>query len=81
MPTRSCIMCRRKNEKENLIRIANLDGKVVIDKLQKVNSRGVYFCNNKECISKFINLYNKGKMNLNINLNTEELIQVLNELK
>ena len=47
MPTRSCIMCRRKNEKEDLIRIANLDGKVVIDKLQKVNSRGVYFCNNK----------------------------------
>lgn len=81
MPTRSCIMCRRKDEKEKLIRIAKQNGKLVVDKLQKVNSRGIYFCNNKECISKFIKLCNKGKINLNINLNIEELIQVLNELK
>ncbi len=51
--TRTCIACRNKNNKSNLIRIVNtIDNGVVIDFKQDLQGRGAYICKNKECFDK-----------------------------
>ena len=35
MPTRSCVVCKKRDEKKNLIRIVSIEGKAIIDKNQK----------------------------------------------
>ena len=32
MPTRSCVVCKKRDEKKNLIRIVSIEGKAIIDK-------------------------------------------------
>lgn len=52
---RTCIGCRKKENKHNLIRIVNnkTDG-VMIDKMQKIEGRGAYICKSEECLNKAI---------------------------
>ena len=51
-PVRSCIVCRKKEDKHNFIRIVrNVQGKVLLDPEQKMNGRGAYICRNPECIT------------------------------
>ena len=57
IPERMCVMCRHMKPKNELIRIVNGDGGVVIDTTGKLNGRGVYLCKCAECISKAV----KGK--------------------
>lgn len=52
--TRTCIACRKKATKDELIRIVSIDKKPVIDKNGKINSRAIYLCNNKECYTKLL---------------------------
>ena len=48
-PTRTCIICRTKNDKGDLIRlVSDKDGNVIYDKNQKINTRAIYFCKNKD---------------------------------
>lgn len=49
---RTCIACRTKDIKANLIRIVAVDGIASVDETKKANTRGMYLCNNKECIKK-----------------------------
>ena len=52
---RTCMACRCKFEKGNLLRIVKEpNGKISIDESHKVNGRGMYICKNKECINKAI---------------------------
>lgn len=82
MPTRSCVVCRTKNEKANLLRIVCNEKKQAIwDKNQKVNSRAIYFCHKKECIEKAIKIIEKGKLKLKIGINNNSLEVLLNEIK
>ena len=52
MPTRMCVCCRRKGEKDSFFRVAQKDKKYVFDKEMKIQARGVYVCKTKECIEK-----------------------------
>ena len=67
--TRTCIGCRKKDNKRNLIRIANSKQKgLVLDIEQKAPGRGAYICKNEECLNKV--LKNKS---LKINIDEENL--------
>ena len=51
---RTCIACRTRKEKGELLRIV-ADGNIaVIDESQKQNTRGMYICNDKACINKLL---------------------------
>ena len=53
-PLRTCIVCRKKGEKENFIKIVkNKNGEVAIEKDKKLDGRGAYICKNIECAKKF----------------------------
>lgn len=54
-PERMCMSCRSKAVKESLIRIVkDKNGQINIDNSKKQDGRGMYICNNKECIEKAI---------------------------
>ena len=54
IPERMCVVCRQMKPKNELIRVVNSDGIVVVDKTGKLNGRGVYLCKCRECISKAV---------------------------
>lgn len=81
MPTRSCIICRKKDEKKNLIRIAkDVNDTAIFDKEQKINSRAIYFCSDKKCIERFFKLKQNGKLNINFKVDMRSLEKVLSEI-
>ena len=50
---RTCIVCRRKDDKNNFIKIVrNKNGQIELDSHQNKNGRGCYLCNNSDCIEK-----------------------------
>lgn len=50
-PIRSCVSCKRKSDKKELLRFVSLfDNELVCDIRQKLQSRGVYLCADKKCI-------------------------------
>ena len=57
-PQRMCVGCRQMKDKSALVRVVCLDGVAVVDKTQKAQARGVYFCKNPDCIKRA--LKNKG---------------------
>ncbi|RKX63188.1 MAG: DUF448 domain-containing protein [Thermodesulfobacteriota bacterium] len=60
MPERTCIVCRKKLPKKELLRFCVKDNQIVLDKTQKEGGRGAYFCS--ECISKIKNLKVRRKL-------------------
>lgn len=46
---RTCIACRRVANKDELIRLANVQGQVVADLLGRLGGRGVYVCALESC--------------------------------
>ncbi len=54
-PQRTCMGCNIKKDKKELIRIVkNKSGQITIDKSGKLEGRGAYICDNKECLEKVI---------------------------
>ncbi len=54
VPVRTCVSCRSKKAKEELIRLViNKDNRVVIDKLKRENGRGIYLCDDASCMERF----------------------------
>ncbi len=53
-PTRTCIACRKQNDKNNLIRIVKSGDSIKLDLTGKLNGRGAYICNDINCIEKCI---------------------------
>ena len=52
---RTCVACRTKNIKDNLLRIvADENSNAVLDETQKMNTRAIYICNNKNCINRLL---------------------------
>ncbi len=78
--TRTCIACRKKANKSELIRIVAKDNRAIIDVNQKENSRGIYVCDNKECIKKLLKMKNISKVIKN-KIKAESLIKLLNEME
>jgi uncharacterized protein len=52
IPERSCVICRKKTCKEELLRFVILESEIVFDIKRKVSSRGYYVCNENSCIEK-----------------------------
>ena len=52
IPERMCVICRQMFPKNQLIRIVNTPGGVVVDKTGKLNGRGIYLCKSKSCLNK-----------------------------
>lgn len=50
-PVRTCVACRRKGEKGELIKLANTPAGVVLDYLEKFPGRGAYVCVDISCIT------------------------------
>lgn len=48
---RRCIACRQSKLQNQMLRIAKINDKFIIDKLNKLGGRGAYICNNSECLS------------------------------
>lgn len=53
VPTRQCICCRTKGEKNSFLRVIRTkDGEYRLDLTGKMNGRGAYICKNDECMEK-----------------------------
>jgi len=52
MPERSCVSCRKKGTKEELLRLVVGPSGVVIDYSGRLPGRGAYLCPEKSCIEK-----------------------------
>lgn len=78
---RTCIACRSKKQKEELIRIVSEDGKAKIDKTGKSNTRAIYICNNKACINRLLKAKDITKVVKikTTNENVKELLENLGE--
>jgi hypothetical protein len=49
-PERMCVVCRTRQPKERLVRVARLpDGQVVVDETAKGPGRGAYVCARRAC--------------------------------
>lgn len=49
IPVRECIVCGKKIEKNDLVRIASKDNKIFVDFSCKAGGRGAYICKNPDC--------------------------------
>lgn len=82
--TRTCIGCRTKKDKDNLVRIViNKTGSIEVDLEQKKDGRGAYICKSEECFAKAEKgnrLKNALKTNIN-NKKYEELRGVIFDRK
>lgn len=55
MPQRTCVGCMQKKDKKDLIRIVkNKQNEVFIDKTGKKEGRGIYICDDIQCLEKAI---------------------------
>jgi predicted RNA-binding protein YlxR (DUF448 family) len=50
IPMRTCIGCREQKPKSSMTRIAFYEGELSVDTTGKAKGRGVYLCNDPECI-------------------------------
>ena len=49
IPQRSCVVCKNKRDKRELIRLVNTDNVVEVDPRGKKAGRGAYLCSRFEC--------------------------------
>lgn len=48
-PQRSCVVCREKKDKRELTRLVVANEKLQVDVSGKMNGRGAYLCDDREC--------------------------------
>ena len=58
VPMRTCIACRKVQDKREMYRIVKSGDKISLDKTGKANGRGAYICKDEECFKKL----KKGKL-------------------
>ena len=53
VPQRTCVVCREKKDKRDLLRIVNnAEDGIIIDLTGKKNGRGAYVCDSADCWNK-----------------------------
>lgn len=50
LPQRMCVACRKRNDKEKLLRLVKVNDEILVDSYHKIQARGVYLCKNEECV-------------------------------
>lgn len=54
IPQRTCVVCQKKCDKRDLLRIvADKSGQISFDPTGKQNGRGAYVCQSQECLDTF----------------------------
>lgn len=76
---RSCIICKKKKNKHDLIRIVALDGEAKIDINQNISSRGIYICDDISCLERMQKARGLGKL-VKINITEEKLKKIIEEI-
>ncbi len=80
-PIRCCVACKSRKNKEDLFRIvADKNNHAIIDRNQNINSRGIYVCKSKQCITNLEKIVIKNRMKLKIDVENESMLEVLREL-
>ncbi len=51
IPQRTCVICRKKKNQSELIRFVILENGVIFDLNRTLKSRGLYVCDNDECLN------------------------------
>ena len=74
MPERMCVICKKRDGKDNLFRFSSIENRYFYDKEQKFQSRGFYLCKDPACL----NSLSKHKK---IKIEIEELMKILDENK
>jgi predicted RNA-binding protein YlxR (DUF448 family) len=49
VPIRTCVVCREKAGKRELVRVVRTEAGVIVDPSGKVNGRGAYLCEREGC--------------------------------
>ncbi len=76
LPLRKCVACGQMLPKDQLFRVALVDGKVQLDLSLKAQSRGAWVCKNEKCI-----LLAEKKKSFNRAFKTPVSEEVINSLK
>ena len=77
VPLRKCVSCNERREKRELIRIAVVDGKPVVDKTSRLNGRGAYLCRDEKCI---LNAKKRKSLDRSLEISIpEEFYELINE--
>jgi len=81
-PLRTCIICRNKSTKKDLIRIVRdkKTNSVFFDKSGKANGRGAYICSKDECIDLISNIKIINNA-LNVNVTKADMDDVKEDIK
>ena len=69
MPERMCVICKKRDGKDNLFRFSSIENRYFYDKEQKFQSRGFYLCKDLGCL----NALSKHKK---IKIEVEELMKI-----
>lgn len=52
-PQRTCIVCRKKGDKSNFLKVVfNKKGEIKVEEDKKLDGRGAYICTEPECVLK-----------------------------
>lgn len=49
-PTRMCVSCKKRANKNDFIRISCNNGQAVVDNQKQQTARAIYVCKNEKCI-------------------------------
>ena len=77
---RMCVACRKRNNKNDLMRIVvDENSHAILDENHKYNSRGIYICNDLECINKLKKMKDITKV-IKLKVTKEEISKLICEL-
>jgi len=58
IPRRMCIICRKRFDKGDLIRVVKANGdcgdNIALDTAHRIQARGVYICKSQACVEKLV---------------------------
>ncbi len=81
IPLRKCLGCQENKSKKELIRIVKTpENEIVVDLTGKVNGRGAYICNDKECFKKAVKS-NRISRSLQADIPKDKLEELEKEIK
>lgn len=78
---RTCIVCRNKFEQNDLYRVVNHNGELLLQTDKKIEGRGAYICKNNICKENLFKRRSVLNKSLKQVFNDEDYKKLLNSLK
>ena len=73
VPTRTCVICRERRKKNDLLRIVRTpEGQVVFDRSGRLDGRGAYICDDSDHWSSEDSRDNRGKLKHALKIDIDE---------